>query len=224
VNTEIPEWMRRSLSEARLAPYLRVSGGDATRAERLYYWNLEAAAAFYGPLHFLEISLRNSCHRVLSAKYARLDWWTVAPLTRHHLRLIGKANDHVGENARARASRPIVPDDTVAELSFGFWVALLARRYDRHLWVPALHRAFPGCGEPRAALHGGLLSLVLFRNRIMHHEPVHHRDLAADYAKLCRMLGYLEPEAAGRLPELDRVAEVLVRRADVCDGRSEPRL
>ncbi len=34
-------------------------------------------------------------------------------------------------------------DDLVTELSFGFWVSLISRTYDRPLWVPALHRAFP---------------------------------------------------------------------------------
>lgn len=219
----MPEWMRRALSEARLAPYLRISNSDAARAERLYYWNLEVAGAFYGPLHFLEISLRNAFHRALTDRFARSDWWRAAPLTDHSRRQVQKAAERASENARSRPDRAVCTDDMIAELSFGFWVSLISRRYDRHLWVPALHRAFHGCAESRHSLHDGLLSLVLFRNRIMHHEPVHHRDLAADYAKLCRMLCYLEPAAADRLPLMDRVAEVLARRSAVCDGLLEPR-
>ncbi|MFI6457975.1 hypothetical protein ACIBF6_41285 [Streptosporangium amethystogenes] len=222
MDTELPRWMRRALSEPRLAPYLRLSGGDAAQAERLYYWNLEVASAFYGPLHFLEISLRNAFHRILTAKFDRPDWWEAAPLAVHSERQVCKAAEHTVTNVGSR--RPTVPDDIVAELNFGFWVSLISRRYDRHLWVPALHAAFHDCPEARRDLHDGLLSLVLFRNRIMHHEPVHTRDLAADYAKLCRMLGYLEPEAAGLLPQIDRVAEALSRRASVCAGLLTPRL
>lgn len=219
----MPEWMRRALSEARLAPYLRISGSDVVRAERLYYWNLEAASAFYGPLHFLEVSLRNAFHRHLSTQFDRGDWWEAAPLTGHSLRQVEKATDHAEGNLRNRPGRTVCPDDVVAELSFGFWVSLISRHYDRYLWVPVLHRAFRDCPEPRRSLYDGLLSLVLFRNRIMHHEPVHHRDLAADYAKLTRMLGYVEPEAADRLPALDRVADALARRDDVCAGLLAPR-
>ncbi|WP_433498316.1 hypothetical protein ACQP1K_26030 [Sphaerimonospora sp. CA-214678] len=222
MDAELPQWMRRALSEPRLAPYLRCSRADAAQAERLYYWNLEVAAAFYGPLHFLEVSLRNVFHRALTAKFGRPDWWEAAPLTPHSERQVRKAAEYAVANVGSR--RLVVPDDMVAELTFGFWVSLISRRYDRHLWVPALHAAFRDCPETRRDLHDGLLSLVLFRNRIMHHEPVHTRDLAADYAKLCRMLGYLEPEAAGLLPQMDRVAEALSRRGDVCAGLLAPRL
>ncbi|MFI6299768.1 hypothetical protein ACIBEJ_49795 [Nonomuraea sp. NPDC050790] len=222
MNADLPQWMRRALSDPRLAPYLRSSGADAAQAERLYYWNLEAAAAFYGPLHFLEVSLRNAFHRALCVKYSRPNWWEAAPLSSHGARHVRKAAEHAADNVGSR--RLVVSDDIVAELTFGFWVYLISRRYDRHFWVPALHAAFHDCSETRRDLHDGLTSLVLFRNRIMHHEPVHSRDLAADYAKLCRMLGYVEPEAAGVLPQMDRVAEVLSRRADVCAGLLTPRL
>lgn len=88
-------------------------------------------------------------------------------------------------------------DDIVAELPFGFWVSLLSRRYDRHLWVPALYKAFPGYRGTRESLRDNFETMRLFRNRIMHHEPVHHRHLAADHAKIYRLLGYME--RSGRL-------------------------
>src|SRR5918999_99239 len=191
VNSQLPHWMRKALSEPRLAPYLLISGANAERAERLYYWNVEAAAAFYGPLHFLEVCLRNSLHDALRDKFGRTDWWEVAPLLEHNRRQVRKAAARVREHARPGLGRVPGSDDIVAELPFGFWVSLLSRYYDRFLWVPALHRAFRDCPETRRALHDGLLSLVLLRNRIMHHEPVHHRYLAADYANICRVLGYL---------------------------------
>ncbi|MEU8192862.1 hypothetical protein AB0C10_03655 [Microbispora amethystogenes] len=222
MDAELPQWMRRAISQPRLAPYLRSCGADAARAERLYYWNLEVAAAFYGPLHFLEICLRNAFHHALTTRFGRPDWWEAAPLTPHGGRQVRKAADQAVANLGRR--RPVTPDDVVTELTFGFWVSLISRRYDRHLWVPALHTAFRDCPETRRDLHDGLVSLVLFRNRVMHHEPVHTRDLAADHAKLCRMLGYLAPEAAGLLARMDRVAEVLARRADVCAGLLAPRL
>ena len=47
----------------------------------------------------------------------------------------------------------------------------------------------------------------MLRNRIMHHEPIHHRHLEADHAKIYRLLGYIEPEAASWLRGFDRVPE-----------------
>ncbi|GGL14547.1 hypothetical protein Sme01_18320 [Sphaerisporangium melleum] len=223
MNPQLPAWMRRTLSAPRLAPYLLASGADAERAERLYYWNVEAAAAFYGPLHFLEVCLRNVLHDTLKGHFARSDWWQATALGDHNDRKIREAVARARENAGQYAGRIPGPDDVVAELSFGFWVSLLSRRYDRTLWVPVVHGVFRNCRETRRALHDGLLSLVLLRNRIMHHEPIHHRDLAADYAKICRMLGYLEPGVARRLPHLDRVAEVLGRKNGVCSGSMAPR-
>jgi len=108
----------------------------------------------------------------------------------------------------------------VAQLSFGFWVSLLSSGagYDRHLWVPTLHRAFPCYSGSRKNLHENFLTMVLFRNRIMHHEPIHHRDLLADHRKVYQLFGYLSPDAVKCALALDRVATVLARRGDVYNG------
>ncbi|GAA3118713.1 hypothetical protein [Nonomuraea salmonea] len=102
----------------------------------------------------------------------------------------------------------------VTELSFGFWVSLLSRKYDRHLWVPALHRAFPYYSGSRESLRDNLQAMVFLRNRIMHHEPIHHRHLAADHVKIYTLLGYVEPQFASWLRAFDRVPEVLARRPE----------
>jgi len=197
MSSELPAWVRRTLSEPRFAAYLRAAVGDAEVALRLYWWNIEVSAAFYGLLHCLELSLRNALHHQLGNRFG--------PSIRRGVR--------------------VDVDDIVAGLPFGFWVSLLSRgaAYDRQLWVPALHRAFPGYSGRREKLHDNLLAMVLFRNRIMHHEPIHHRDLAADHAKIFRLLGYLSPDLAKEVQAFDRVPDVLARRADVCGGHHPPR-
>jgi hypothetical protein len=57
------------------------------------------------------------------------------------------------------------------------------------------------------------VSGALLRNRIMRHEPIHHRDLAADHRKIYRLLGYPSPDVALAAKALDRVPEVLARGA-----------
>ncbi|WP_326825191.1 hypothetical protein [Streptosporangium sp. NBC_01756] len=205
---ELPEWFRRMFSAPRFAPYRNASGGDDARALELYRWNIEVSEAFYCPLHCLEVSLRNSQHTHLSAMFGRADWWVVAPLRKHEMTKIAQAE----RNLRDKGASVPTADDVVAELSFGFWVSLLSRSYDRYLWVPVLHRAFPRYSGRREALRDNLQAMVLLRNRVMHHEPIHHRRLEADHMKIYRLLGYLEPAVVDWLRDFDRVPEVLSRR------------
>jgi hypothetical protein len=215
VSADIPEWMLSSYSPPRLAPYLRHSQGDPARAANLYHWNVMVSSAFYGPLHTFELALRNSVHGRLSDYFGRPDWWADAPLESEGCRLV--------QQARARCGRSAGPDDIVTELSLGFWTALVARRYDRALWVPVLHRAFPAFRGRRRDLHDQLNSLRLLRNRIMHHEPIHHRHLEEDHAKLYRVLSYVDPRVASGIKPLDRVPEVLLIKEQVCRGELPPR-
>jgi hypothetical protein len=211
MSTEPPEWIRDLLSTPRLTPYLRATDGDAHAAIRLYWWNVEVSAAFYGPLQCLEIGLRNALHSQLRGYFGRDDWWSVAPLTADGVHKVKEASEKIGGlNARRHG-----PDDVVAALTFGFWVSLLSRgaAYDRKLWVPTLHRAFPHYSGRRDTLHDDLVAMLRFRNRVMHHEPVHHRDLAADRSKIYRLLGYLSREAAREVESHDRIPEILARRA-----------
>ncbi|WP_328340442.1 hypothetical protein OG873_19035 [Streptomyces violaceus] len=213
---KLPEWMLRAFSKLRLARYVRAARGNALVAGRLYWWNVEVSAALYGPLHCLELALRNSVHRQLSLAHGRNDWWATAPLNPNGQRLVAKARSKCERRGRA----PALADNIVAELSFGFWTSLVSAGsgYDRSFWVPIVHKAFPHYSGRRDALYDGLSSLVLLRNRIMHHEPIHHRDLAADHAKIYRMLGYLDPELAKEAQAMDRFPSVLAVKQDALSG------
>jgi hypothetical protein len=199
----------------RLSPYLVVAEASGLGADELYLWNLQVSEAFYCSLHCLEICLRNSLNMQLTLLYHRADWWATAPLANHGQGKISDARTRAGQAQRQSGHLPRgepAPDAIVAELSFGFWVNLLTRRFDRDLWVPALHRSFPAYQGAREPLRDNLEAMVHLRNRVMHHEPVHHRDLAADHAKAYRLIGYVEPELLPWLARFDRVPELLSRR------------
>ena len=89
----------------------------------------------------------------------------------------------------------------VAELSFGFWRYLMSQRYHASLWVPSLHKAFPGATSDlrsrRREVERRLVNLMLVRNRAAHHEPIHRRDLLADLKDDVELVGWVHPEAAG---------------------------
>lgn len=205
---DLPDWMREFFSSARLGPYLLAAKSDALLAERLYWWNIKVSQAFYLPLKCLEVSVRNALHAKLRDRFGRADWWAAAPLNANSVRLVDEART----KCERRGTRQACADDIVAQLSFGFWVSLVSSSYDRHLWVPALHQAFPHYSGPRKTLHRGFETMRLLRNRIGHHEPIHHRDLAADHARIYRLLGWLNPELATGVRVRDEVPAVLAER------------
>jgi hypothetical protein len=182
--------------------------GDPDAAMELYRWNIDVSSAFYAPLHFLEVGLRNAQHRRLVGQFGQEDWWHAATLTGRGPGMV----DAAVRTAAARANRPSVPDDVVTELHLGFWVSLVSRSYDRSLWVPSLHAAFPHHRGRRKDLHGELETMRLFRNRIMHHEPVHHRHLEKDHETALRLVGYMSPELVRELEAFDRVPRLLAQR------------
>lgn len=217
MSDDMPEWMLAVYSRPRLAPYRAHCDGDAIRAANLYHWNIRVSSAFYGLLHSLELALRNSMHNELTAHFEQADWWTRTSLQGVGPRLI----DEAIRKCRRRPS-PMTPDDVITELNFGFWTSLLTSGYDRLLWRTALHRAFPGYRGPRTTLRKELDYLRVFRNRIMHHEPIHHRHLDADHATIHRMLSHISPAAAAGIKPMDRVPEILLIKEQVCQGVHPP--
>ena len=137
MSSKPPAWVAGVLSLPRLAPYLNASCGDADAAMRLYWWNVEISAAFFGPLHCVELALRNALHARLAARFGRPDWWATAPLNQ-------QASDTVADLAAKLRRRVgvISADDVVAGLSFGFWVGLLSRG-------PGVRQSLLGTGPAR---------------------------------------------------------------------------
>lgn len=204
-----PQWFEQVFASARIRPYREAARADGTHTEILYLWNLEVSAAFYLTLSCLEVGLRNALHDQLRVKYDRPGWWDAAPLRPPEKFKVQQASDDL---RKRKPDGRHCADDVVTELSFGFWVSLLRRHYDQSLWVPTLHRAFPGYHGNRETLRDNLQAMVKLRNRIMHHEPIHHRHLAADHAKIYRLIGYIEPEVITWLHSHDDVPNVLAKR------------
>lgn len=204
--TDVPGWIDDALSSARFGPYLSACSGDVERALALYRWNVDVSQAFFVPLHWTETVTRNAIHVRLAEHFKRNDWWETGVLDANGDRAVVRARAQINRSGRAQVSS----DSFVAELGLGFWVSLVARRYHRTLWVPALTRAFPR--RHRGDVHADLDEVRVLRNRVMHHEPVHRRDLGRDHARLLRIVEQLCPEAALELAPRDTVLEVLARR------------
>jgi hypothetical protein len=210
------------LMPARLAPYLKACGGDYAKARRLYVWNIEVSAAFWGPISGVEIAFRNVLHRALVQHVGRADWWNDGSVNAADVKSAHKEEEQLSrQRARIRSAPPLTADDVVAALSFGFWSSILtgpSKVFEQgKYWHLCLHQAFPKWAyKPGAVERQKFVRRVerlrKFRNRVAHHEPVHHRNLAEDHDFLVEMARFMHPDLAEFINGHSRVAGVLARR------------
>ncbi|WP_214369799.1 Abi family protein [Pseudonocardia sp. H11422] len=194
-----------------MTTYLHACGSDLERALELYRWNANVSGALWVALGHVEIVLRNAIHDALTTRHQRskrAGYWFDDP----RRELDPRALDDI-TTAKRRAGQVTVPaalpGKVVAELSFGFWRYLLARRYSSTLW-PAIRHSFPHLpGRDRGRLERQVIRLHQLRNRIAHHEPLIREDLPARVADLGSILDAVDPalrpwalDDAGRLTTL----------------------
>ncbi|MGH3351560.1 MAG: hypothetical protein ACRDPS_12925 [Nocardioides sp.] len=160
----------------------------------------------------VEVIVRNALDRQLLSwadRKGHRDWLDA-------IRLDQRGRDDVAK-ARSRATlrgrRQEEHGRVVAELGFGFWRYLVSQRYHASLWVPSLHKAFPGATPDlrarRRDVERRLVNLMLVRNRAAHHEPIHRRDLLADLEDAVELVGWVHPEArawVGAISALRQIA------------------
>lgn len=201
-----------ALSPERLAPYLTATSGDQAGALRLYEWNLAVSGALYEALGIIEVVLRNALSAQLTARHGtRSGHWYDDPgrvLSEFARKDIAAARRRV-----RKLRRPETPGRVVAELNFGFWKFLLAKRYEATLWTGHLRHAFPNLQpQNRATAYRALDELHRLRNRIAHHEPVHTRDLKADALTIYRLLDWIDHDVRTWAVTLSRLSPVIAVR------------
>lgn len=206
-----------ALSTDRLGAYRKAVGGDLERAIELYVWNAAAAAAFFGPIGVLEVSLRNALDRELTRAFTK-PWYDDPAF----LAIDGKFAGRVQEIKHRIVARgnSVTQPRVVAALSLGFWANLVRPGaggiYTRMLWGPALSKSFRP-GTKRASVAGRLDPLLRFRNRVAHHEPIFSRDLSEQYNSLLWVLDCVAPAIVPWVEHHSRV------RAYIADGPCPPR-
>ncbi len=204
------------ITPVRLSSYLVASGGDLGRALALYDWNARAAAAVLASSAMVEVIVRNSLDRSLQRWADRrrggIDWLDAASLDAQGEADVAKAR----ERATRRGRDLELHGKVVAELSFGFWRYLVASRYLTALWIPGAHAAFPyGAADlrlRRSEVERRLHNLMIVRNRAAHHEPIHRRDLARDFADAVALVGWVHPEGAVWLRARSELVQVAAER------------
>lgn len=190
----------KSISTERYRTYLRLASGDHRKAMCMYTLNVALGSALHGPLQTLEVALRNAVHDCLTDSHGGF-WF-------RDERLLERSQLDATQRATRKVRKGTTAGHVVAELNFGFWVALFARRYDTRLWRTRLSGLFVP-SPSRLELYDQLDRLRTLRNRVAHHEPILQRDLRTDYQKIIWILRMLSPDTASWTEHHSRVLEVL---------------
>lgn len=202
--------LESSHSPERLAPYFALAGSDKELGLRLYVWNSSISQALYTPLQALEVALRNGIGAELRAAYGA-QWFELNPGPPLHYPLpdmLLKVQTQFGQ-------RGIVADHgrIVAELNWGFWTGVLAKRYETSLWRPHLRSVFNSTVPlTRDKIFVPLDDLRRLRNRIAHHESILNRNIAADYAAIINLIEYICPTTAAWVDSHSQVMAVLASK------------
>ncbi|ORW48939.1 hypothetical protein AWB89_05225 [Mycobacterium paraense] len=208
-------------ASARLVHYLGECSGDHQRAMELYEWNTAVSAAFWESLGYLEVALRNALDRQMQALHlskGRPSHWIFddARELGRDAQGAGKHNypyQHVATAiSRVRQNKKrVTPGQIISEISFGFWHQLVSKRQVR-IW-PNLVAAFPfSPNRSQATVHDPISRLRTVRNRIGHHHRIWSLDMAAHYADILTVAGYIDPELAAWIDGCSRFHGTLAKR------------
>lgn len=199
-----------ALSVDRFGTYLRECDTPGQALE-LYEWNATVSAAVMHLTGLIDVPVRNAMDRAVTDWYAQRssgDWWDSARLDSRGARDVAEARRRAG--GRATHGR------VVAELNFGFWRYLAARRYLTTFWIPALDHGFAAVGttpeQRRAWVESRLRNLQFVRNRAAHHEPLFLRDLGRDVSMAFELARAIHPDVGTWVRGQRTVRDVLARR------------
>ena len=230
----------RWLSQDRLGAYARRIPQPGSELDVLayYLWNVALSERLYSTIQAVEIAVRNSLHNALSDTYDTERWFSdpSGPT------LLNWQNERVMKVLQGLEKRdqrrlrtphppPPVPGRVVAELNFGFWIALFNNEFDpsvHPLWRgDLLIKSFPNIPPDessrkrnrksyrnRKALSIPLNRVLNLRNRISHHEPIWYwkappiQNLGEQHDEALELLGWIDPmlrETAQLLDEFPAV-------------------
>lgn len=211
------------LTRERLSSYLAASGGHLDQALQLYEWNSLMSGALHEDIGRVEVVLRNALDQALTAYGQQSQWptpWYQRPALfpgKHGQRALDDIRT-ARDRATRRGSQPETPGKVVAELTFGFWRFLCTGPYLTSLWVPVLVNAFPNhpaAGDPRqvrADVDDRVQRIHFLRNRVAHHEPIHHRDLNRDHAGMLDVVRWICTDTSDWADSTSRSMSVLSSR------------
>jgi hypothetical protein len=184
MNTHLIE---RYISEARFSKYKNL--GE-------YEENLFFSKKSYIPLSILEVALRNAIDDLLTQKVGEQWHEDNSFLTRDSQFKVQQAKEMLRKRKESTSREKII-----AELSFGFWVNLFKKPYDKKLRIKDLKNVFPNLPSKeeklmnREVIYRELNHVRNFRNRIFHYEKVINKDnYNTVFSEIEEILNYFNTE------------------------------
>lgn len=187
-----------------------------------YQWNLQLAEAMLPSLNYLEVGLRNAINRMVGSIYGAD--WLIDPSPQIQFSEIDvKQINDIKADILKHKGRRATHNDVVAQLNFGFWVALFHKRHMGGIWsrakepmahiFPQMSASFWAHDELQGRqqqIKNLLDSVKALRNRIAHHEPIWKQTpTALDVHQDCiDLIRAMSPAAADELAKIDRFASV----------------
>ncbi|HKS12478.1 MAG TPA: Abi family protein [Pseudomonas sp.] len=211
-----------------MGTYLAANAGQPSplaNAISLYAWNAAISAAFMHPLHFCEVAIRNAVSEALTLTYGPQWPWSQGfyyslpdpsgsqPFKPRQALMAARQK---AENS-AGGGQPST-DKAIAEMSFAFWESMFTARYDHGLWTNHIKNLFPNAPATiaphalRSDIKKALEAIRKLRNRIAHHEPIFSRELAADYARIARLVRYRCHHTAEWMKQSQTVKSLLLTK------------
>lgn len=169
------EDFKTAMSAPKLSLYENKTGGQFDRAFTAYLMNCDLACAFWEPIHYCEVALRNTIARALVAKY-KSNWFSDHAfrntLSQEQVSKLDAEIKSLSQNGNA--------DDLVAKLSFRFWESLLNKKYLTTIWdgKPSnyFHFSDPISEEDiLVSLSDWVSNTRKLRNRIAHQEEIFYK-------------------------------------------------
>ena len=196
--------IERSLSPERFRWYVKAAKGDRAKAVRLYERNTSLSEALYGLIQGFEVPFRNAITRLLSDAYGA-EWYLAIKWQYAQENAVAEA-----EKAIRNGQKDLTPGRVVSQLTLGFWTALIGSVYEKALWVPCLHRAFPTATKSlllstgqekvvtiaRHEISKRVNEIKTLRNRIAHHECILPLASEKTYCDIVEAIHWLCPTTA----------------------------
>ena len=201
------ESLKKSISEERLAVYCADKADDITAIAR-YVYNIELCKSLYPLINIFEITLRNSIDNALETYFNHKDWNNIIQLQQTEIMMINDALLKIKKQGKKYSHGRLI-----AELTLGFWVALMGRKYNNQGFQFAIIKScLHGCPAKQkssSAIQKNLSEIRFLRNRIAHHERIAHwKDLKQKHDLILDFIKWLNPDMNKIAFEKDTFDEV----------------
>jgi len=197
------------ISKERLIPYLKLSNSNLEKALKLYEYNIRLNKSFYVPLHNIEICIRNTFHKTIADKYGN-EWYYNSKLLLGTNKQDKTSLSRVEESlSRVRKKKEFNIHDIIANLSLGFWSALLHPNHEIDIWRPCLRKIFSLEEKiTRHDIYTKVYKIKYFRNRIAHYECNLKRDFKGIHKMAYDLLNVISSEITDWTEAYDDFEEI----------------